>query len=135
MKKHIRIIILLLLCIFAISCANNKPQINDTSVEIEVNEPTVEVEVAEPTVEVEVTEPTVEVETLKPTEEVKEAEPSLEVNDKESAAETDEKAISIDENGTYTSKEDVALYINTYGKLPSNYFCLRKKDGSIMNVI
>ena len=126
MKKHIRIIILLLLCIFAISCANNKPQINDTSVEIEVNEPTVEVEVAEPTVEVEVTEPTVEVETLKPTEEVKEAEPSIEVNDKESAAETDEKAISIDENGTYTSKEDVALYINTYGKLPSNY--ITKKE-------
>lgn len=28
---------------------------------------------------------------------------------------------SIDENGTYTSKEDVALYLHTYGHLPSNY--------------
>ena len=28
---------------------------------------------------------------------------------------------AIDENGTYTSKEDVALYIHTYGKLPKNY--------------
>lgn len=28
---------------------------------------------------------------------------------------------SIDENGTYTSKEEVALYIHTFGKLPSNY--------------
>lgn len=28
---------------------------------------------------------------------------------------------AIDENGTYTSKEDVALYIYTYGKLPSNF--------------
>ena len=27
----------------------------------------------------------------------------------------------IDENGSYTSKDDVALYIHTYGKLPSNF--------------
>ena len=27
----------------------------------------------------------------------------------------------IDENGTFTSKNDVALYLHTYGKLPSNY--------------
>ena len=27
----------------------------------------------------------------------------------------------IDENGSYTSKEDVALYIFTYGKLPGNF--------------
>lgn len=28
---------------------------------------------------------------------------------------------AIDENGSYTSKEDVALYIHTYGKLPGNF--------------
>lgn len=28
---------------------------------------------------------------------------------------------SIDRNGTYTSKEDVALYIHTYGCLPDNF--------------
>ncbi|MBP5186958.1 MAG: ribonuclease [Clostridiales bacterium] len=28
---------------------------------------------------------------------------------------------AIDENGTYNSKDDVALYIYTYGHLPSNY--------------
>ena len=27
----------------------------------------------------------------------------------------------IDENGTYTKKDDVALYIHTYGKLPQNF--------------
>ncbi|MCR5155267.1 MAG: ribonuclease [Butyrivibrio sp.] len=27
----------------------------------------------------------------------------------------------IDEEGVYTTKEDVALYIHTYGKLPSNF--------------
>ena len=28
---------------------------------------------------------------------------------------------TLTENGSYSSKEDVALYIHTYGKLPSNY--------------
>ena len=28
---------------------------------------------------------------------------------------------AIDENGTFTSKDDVALYIHTYGHLPSNF--------------
>lgn len=32
----------------------------------------------------------------------------------------------IREDGTYSSKEDVALYIHTYGKLPSNY--ITKKE-------
>ena len=135
MKKHLRFIILLLLCLLTVSCAKNKPQIHETSVDIEVNEPDVEVEVTEPTVEVEVTEPTVEVEVdkptvevevVKPTAEVKEDEANQEVDDENSVAETDEKIASIDENGTYTSKDDVALYINTYGKLPSNY--ITKKE-------
>lgn len=36
----------------------------------------------------------------------------------------------IDENGTYSSKNDVALYINTYGKLPKNY--ITKKDAEAL---
>ena len=32
----------------------------------------------------------------------------------------------IDENGSYTTKEDVALYIHTYGKLPHNF--ITKKE-------
>ena len=36
------------------------------------------------------------------------------------------KNTSIDENGTYTSKDEVALYIHTYGKLPSNYISKSK---------
>ena len=28
---------------------------------------------------------------------------------------------TVTENGSYSSKEEVALYIHTYGKLPSNY--------------
>ena len=37
----------------------------------------------------------------------------------QAAPETDNSAI--DRNGSYTSKEDVALYLHTYGELPSNF--------------
>ena len=33
---------------------------------------------------------------------------------------------AIDEDGTYTSKDEVALYIHTYGKLPGNYITKSK---------
>ena len=35
--------------------------------------------------------------------------------------EADKEEPVIDEDGHYTSKEEVALYIHTYGKLPSNF--------------
>lgn len=52
----------------------------------------------------------------------------------ETATETPEKASeeapeetpAIDEDGVYTTKEDVALYINTYGHLPQNF--ISKKE-------
>ena len=34
---------------------------------------------------------------------------------------TEEVSEKIDEDGIYDTKEEVALYIHTYGKLPSNY--------------
>lgn len=37
---------------------------------------------------------------------------------------------AIDENGSYCSKDEVALYIHTYGKLPKNY--ISKKDAEAM---
>lgn len=36
----------------------------------------------------------------------------------------------IDENGLYDSKEDVALYLHTYGHLPDNY--ITKKDAEAL---
>lgn len=42
-----------------------------------------------------------------------------------SATSSTESAV-IDENGSYTSKDDVALYIHVYGHLPSNF--ITKKD-------
>lgn len=40
--------------------------------------------------------------------------------------EDDNDSTSLEENKGYTSKEDVALYIHTYGKLPKNF--IRKKE-------
>ena len=40
--------------------------------------------------------------------------------------ETDETGINIDENGQYTHRDDVALYLYTYGHLPYNY--ITKKE-------
>ena len=42
-------------------------------------------------------------------------------NDQKTAAPQETSSNKLDENGAYYSKEDVALYINTYGKLPSNF--------------
>lgn len=46
-----------------------------------------------------------------------------------STEKTDQTA-SIDENGTYDSAKDVALYIHTYNKLPSNY--ITKKEAKAL---
>lgn len=56
----------------------------------------------------------------------------------ESTADSSEDVeVTVEEDGHYTSKEEVALYIHTYGKLPSNYISKneaeelgwKKKDG------
>ena len=39
-----------------------------------------------------------------------------------------EQAPLIDEDGSYTTKEDVALYIHTYGHLPSNYISKKQAE-------
>ena len=49
-------------------------------------------------------------------------------------AETTESAVvttvaaQLDEDGSYTSKDDVALYIHTYGHLPSNFITKKKAE-------
>lgn len=42
--------------------------------------------------------------------------------------ETEPTPAAIAEDGTYTSKEDVALYIHTYGKLPSNFITKKEAE-------
>lgn len=42
----------------------------------------------------------------------------------------DDAAAPIDEDGSYTTKDDVALYIHTYGHLPGNF--ITKKDAQAL---
>ena len=48
----------------------------------------------------------------------------------ESEPEPEPEPAKLDENGSYTSKDDVALYIHTYGHLPSNF--MPKKDAEAL---
>ncbi len=59
------------------------------------------------------------------TEEFTTEEATRETTEEESTVPS-ETAPVIDENGTYTTKEDVALYLYTYHKLPSNF--ITKKE-------
>lgn len=47
----------------------------------------------------------------------------------EPVQETESKA-PIDEDGVYDSKEDVALYIHTYGKLPKNFVTKKEAESA-----
>ena len=76
---------------------------------------------ADPTETAEPTEAAEALPTAVPTMEVTEAEPSPEAIPTEAA---------IGEDGEYTSKKDVALYIHTYGKLPGNF--ITKKDAQAL---
>ena len=44
----------------------------------------------------------------------------------ESTPTAEDSPLQIDENGSYTSRDDVALYIHTYGRLPQNF--ITKKE-------
>ena len=43
---------------------------------------------------------------------------------------SDTEATAVDEDGSYTTKEDVALYIHTYGHLPGNF--ITKKEAQAL---
>ena len=50
--------------------------------------------------------------------------------DADTLSDDDASAPQIDEDGAYTSKDDVALYIHTYGHLPDNF--ITKKDAQAL---
>ena len=45
-------------------------------------------------------------------------------------ADMPDETAQIDEDGSYTTKDDVALYIHTYGHLPDNF--ITKKDAQAL---
>ena len=54
------------------------------------------------------------------------AEPSVTETEQDNTADT----APLDENGSYTTKEDVAEYLNTYGHLPQNF--ITKKEAKAL---
>ena len=51
-------------------------------------------------------------------------------SDKAPADTDSDTAQPIDEHGTYTTKEDVALYIHTYGRLPENFVTKKEAEAA-----
>ncbi len=47
---------------------------------------------------------------------------------KTTVAQKTQKTKTIDKNGSYTSKDDVALYIHTYGELPKNFISKKQAE-------
>lgn len=61
------------------------------------------------------------------------SEEPAQASDQETAAEETEEAPAaetpaIDEDGVYTTKDDVALYLHTYGHLPSNFITKKEAE-------
>ena len=65
------------------------------------------------------------------------SEEPAQASDQETAAEEPAEAAAetpaIDEDGVYTTKDDVALYLHTYGHLPSNF--ITKKEAEKLGVL
>ena len=60
----------------------------------------------------------------------KEEDDKEEADKEDSNSQQNTGAIKVEEAGSYTSKDEVAVYIHTYGKLPSNY--ITKKDAKAL---
>ncbi len=67
---------------------------------------------------------------IEPASETDSSEGTLATQEPQQAGAGDASEPLIDEDGSYTTKEDVAVYIHTYGKLPSN-FITKKQAGKL----
>lgn len=65
-----------------------------------------------------------------PNAETDQAEPAEKPSKEPEKAEADEseEEVTIEEDGHYTSKEEVALYLHVYGKLPSNFISKKEAE-------
>ena len=146
-RRLLYILLAIMVCLSLLGCSKkSKKAVETTGYDVEIvtmpktteavettreAEPTTEEatkapETAAPTTEATTVAPTTEATTVAPTTEAPTTAPTTvapTTTAPTTAAPTTvaPTTAAIDENGTYTSKEDVALYIHTYGKLPKNY--------------
>ena len=108
-KYFVSLFLLLAVAFIAIKFKGKQQQINQTVEPVSISEVINQDEKPDSIVQLEIKEEE------KPVEEIQEN--TVEEN-------------KIDEDGSYTDKENVALYIHTYGKLPQNY--INKKTAESM---
>ena len=129
MTRRITALLLALLLALSLTACGNPAQTMDT---IEKNAQTVQqiAEVLNDTEEDTESAALPASEAQEPAEEASE-EPA-QASDQETAAEEPAEAAAetpaIDEDGVYTTKDDVALYLHTYGHLPSNFITKKEAE-------
>ena len=130
MTRRITALLLALLLALSLTACGNPAQTMDT---IETTAPTVQqiTEVLNDTEEHTESAALPASNAQEPAEEASE-EPA-QASDQETAAEETEEAPAaetpaIDEDGVYTTKDDVALYLHTYGHLPSNFITKKEAE-------
>ena len=114
-KKNLKLWLLLITAVIALGLfAGCKKKAKKTEAPTETEAPTTTEKATDPTTE---KAPTTEA-TTEATKETTEATKKTKATTEPTSAPSEAK---IDENGEYTSKDDVALYIHTYGHLPKNF--------------
>ena len=130
MTRRITALLLALLLALSLTACGNPAQTMDT---IEKNAQTVQ-QIAEVPNDTEEDTESAALPASKAQEPAEEAsEAPAQASDQETAAEETEEAPAaetpaIDEDGVYTTKDDVALYLHTYGHLPSNFITKKEAE-------
>lgn len=129
MTQRITALLLALLLALSLTACGNPAQTMDT---IEKNAQTVQ-QIAEVLNDTEEDTESAALPASKAQEPAEEAsEEPAQASDQETAAEEPAEAAAetpaIDEDGVYTTKDDVALYLHTYGHLPSNFITKKEAE-------
>ena len=129
MTRRITALLLALLLALSLTACGNPAQTMDT---IEKNAQTVQ-QIAEVLNDTEEDTESAALPASEAQEAAEEAsEEPAQASDQETAAEEPAEAAAetpaIDEDGVYTSKDDVALYLHTYGHLPSNFITKKEAE-------
>lgn len=130
MTRRITALLLALLLALSLTACGNPAQTMDT---IEKNAQTVQ-QIAEVLNDTEEDTESAALPASEAQESAEEAsEEPAQASDQETAAEETEEAPAaetpaIDEDGVYTTKDDVALYLHTYGHLPSNFITKKEAE-------
>ena len=121
MKNLKKILAAITTTLILTGCTVSTETTDVTEISTTVSSSTIVIEETETSAETEVSaEETAEVTTEETTEE------TAEVTTEESLEETRKTSAAIDIDGSYTTVEDVSLYIYTYGELPNNF--ITKKE-------